>query len=120
MEAMTDIVRRYLDSWNQTDDTARRATIGRLFAEECSYTDPNVRVAGKEGIDGFIGAVQKKFAGVSFVLAGAVDAHHDVARFTWHAMAPGRTEPVAVGFDVVVAEEGRIRQVVGFLDKVPG
>ena len=52
--------------------------------------------------------------------AGPAEAHHDVARFRWNAMAPGSTEPLAVGFDVVTLADGRIRTVVGFLDKAPG
>jgi hypothetical protein len=102
------------------DAAVRRANIRGLFAEQCSYTDPNATVLGHDGIDGLIGAVQKQFAGLSFVLGGSVDAHHDVARFTWHAMAPGRQEPVAIGFDVLVMDGSRIKQVVGFLDKLPG
>jgi hypothetical protein len=117
---MENLVHRYLETWNQTNAQTRRASIHALFAEQCSYTDPNVIVAGWDSIDGFIGAVQKQFAGVVFVLGGTVDAHHDVARFTWHAMAPGLLEPVAIGFDVLVTEGGCIKQVVGFLDKVPG
>jgi SnoaL-like domain len=117
---MEDIVARYLDTWNVTDANARRRKVDAIFTEACSYTDPMAAVSGTAGIDGFIGAVQKQFAGVSFVLAGRVDAHHDVARFTWHAVAPGSKEPLAIGFDVLVLEGGRIKQVVGFLDKAPG
>jgi hypothetical protein len=120
METTQTLARAYIDCWNETDPRARRAAIGGIFAEKCSYIDPNVDVKGRDGIDGFIGAVQKQFAGVRFVLADGVDAHHAVGRFTWHAMAPGRPEPVAIGFDVIVTDEGRITQVVGFLDKVPG
>ena len=114
------LVQSYLDIWNQRDAAARRDRVHALFAEQCSYTDPLAAVSGRDGIDGFIGAVQGQFAGVTFVLAGGVDAHHDVARFTWHATAPGASEPLAIGFDVVVTEGGRIKQVVGFLDKAPG
>jgi hypothetical protein len=28
-------------------------------------------------------------------------------------------EPVAIGFDVAVLDDGRLREVYGFLDKVP-
>jgi hypothetical protein len=119
MESIQTLARAYIDCWNETDPRARRTAIRGLFAEACSYKDPNVDVKGQDGIDGFIGAIQKQFAGVRFVLANTVDAHHDVARFTWHAMAPGRPDPVAIGFDVIVADDGRIAQVVGFLDKVP-
>lgn len=37
-----------------------------------------------------------------------------------HEAPEGAAEPLAVGFDVVrLAEDGRIRQVIGFLDKGP-
>ncbi len=52
MNTMKDIVARYLDSWNQIDAGARRANIRGLFAEQCSYTDPNATAFGHEGIDG--------------------------------------------------------------------
>jgi hypothetical protein len=51
---------------------------------------------------------------------GKVDEHHDVARFTWHARAGTASgEPLAIGFDVIVLERGKIRQVIGFLDMAP-
>jgi hypothetical protein len=117
---MEDIVRRYIDTWNLTDPRARRESVAALFADDCTYTDPLGSVVGFSGVDGFIGAVQKQFAGVRFALAGRVDAHHDVARFTWHAAARDSQEPLAIGFDVIVLEGGRIKHVVGFLDKAPG
>ena len=58
------------------------------------------------------------FAGLSFRPGGPVDGHHDQARFTWHLGRPGE-EPAAIGFDVAELDsDGRIRQVLGFLDKV--
>ncbi len=119
MPNIDHIVSDYLQTWNERDAAKRRAGIEALFADTCTYTDPMASVAGRAGVDGFIGAVQQQFAGVSFVLAGKVDAHHDVARFTWHAVAPGSRDPLAIGFDVVVLEGGRIKNVVGFLDKAP-
>ena len=47
------------------------------------------------------------------------DAHHDLARFHWHLGTPG-DEPLAIGFDVIELDGGRIAKVHGFLDKVPG
>jgi hypothetical protein len=117
---MDDLVKRYLNTWNIRDAAARRRTIDSLFADGCNYTDPMGAVSGPAGVDGFIAAVQKQFEGVTFELGGRVDAHHDVARFTWHAVAKGSVEPLAIGFDVIVLEGGRIKQVVGFLDKAPG
>lgn len=76
-------------------------------------------VRGRDGLDATIAAVQGQFGGLVFSLAGAVDAHHDIARFTWY-LGPKGAEPVAIGFDVaVVGDDGLISQVLGFLDKVP-
>lgn len=61
---------------------------------------------------------QQQFEGLTFTLGSPVDAYHDVARFTWHLGTPN-AEPVIVGFDVVTIEGDRIKNVYGFLDKVP-
>jgi hypothetical protein len=119
---MTDVqqlVERYLAAWNETDAAARRREIEQIWAADATYVDPLVSVAGREAIDATIAAVQQQFGGLTFSLAGAVDAHHDVARFTWELGAPG-DEPLVVGFDVAeVTDDGRLRAVRGFLDKVP-
>ena len=115
---VTEIVKRYLDIWNQTQPAVRRAAIEALYDKACTYTDPIAAVSGHDGIDAMIGAVQKTYPGIFFKLDGAVDGHHDQARFTWSAGAPGGPAAV-VGFDVAVFRDGRIQHVYGFLDKAP-
>ncbi|TNC25383.1 nuclear transport factor 2 family protein [Amycolatopsis alkalitolerans] len=119
MTEFTALAHRYLDAWNETDPAKRRGLVEEVFAEDASYTDPLAAVAGHDGIDGFIAGAQQQFAGLRFTLGGAVDGHHDIARFTWH-LGPEGAEPVAIGFDAVRAEGGKIKQVLGFLDKMPG
>jgi hypothetical protein len=76
-------------------------------------------VAGREAIAATIAAVQAQFPGFVFRLAGPVDAHHDQVRFTWH-LGPEGAEALIAGFDVAVTDgDGRIRAVLGFLDRVP-
>jgi hypothetical protein len=112
------VIDRYIESWNETDPVARRALIDEVWAEHGRYTDPLVVAEGRDAIDATIGAVQGQFPGLRFTL-GPVDAHHDVARFTWTLGADGG-EPLVVGFDVAVLDaHGRIVAVHGFLDKVP-
>ncbi|MFJ4092277.1 nuclear transport factor 2 family protein [Kitasatospora sp. NPDC089913] len=109
----------YLAAWNETDPTARRKLIDEAWAEDGRYTDPLAAVTGREGVDALIGAAQGQFPGLVFTL-GPVDAHHDIARFTWN-LGPAGEEPLVIGFDVLVADaEGRIASVYGFLDRVPG
>ncbi|WP_419999861.1 nuclear transport factor 2 family protein [Streptomyces boninensis] len=119
MDTKNDLVERYIAAWNETDAGKRKQLLTEVFAATGTYTDPLVDVQGPEGLDATIAAVQGQFGGLVFSLGGTVDAHHNVARFTWH-LGPEGGEPVVIGFDVaVVDDDGRISQIVGFLDKVP-
>ena len=119
----TVTAQRYLAVWNQTDPAVRRQAIDELYVADARYVDPLVDVRGRDAIEATIAAAQEQFRGLTFRLAGPVDAHHDVARFTWElvpADAPAGAEAPVVGFDVLAADsQGRVCAVVGFLDKVP-
>ncbi|MCP2258181.1 SnoaL-like domain-containing protein [Streptoalloteichus tenebrarius] len=119
MSDVQELVERYIATWNEQDPARRRAAIDAIWTEDASYVDPMVVAEGRDAIDATIAAVRQQFPGLSFRLGGAVDAHHHLARFTWE-LAEGDGEAVVVGFDVaVLAEDGRLRTVHGFLDKVP-
>ncbi|GAA3468823.1 nuclear transport factor 2 family protein [Nonomuraea roseola] len=113
------LIERYVAAWNETDADARAKAVAELWTEDATYTDPLADVAGHEGIAAVIAGAQGMFPGLVFSAGEVYDAHRDLARFTWH-LGPEGGEPVVIGFDVVkLAEDGRIRQVFGFLDKVP-
>src|SRR5438445_12854852 len=104
-------VERYLAAWNERDGAARRAIIDAIWAQDAAYTDPLAQVSGRDGIDAAIAAVQAQFPGLVFRPGGAVDAHHDLARFTWE-LGPEGGEALVVGFDgAVFHEDGRIAAV---------
>jgi hypothetical protein len=112
---VTELAARYLQTWNQTDPAARRQAIAELWAQDGAYTDPITAAHGHDQIDAMIAAVQQQFPGLAFTLAGPVDAHHDIARFTWSL-----GDDLVIGFDVLVLDaHGQISKVHGFLDKVP-
>jgi len=112
-------VERYLAAWNAAEPSATAAAVAAAWADDGGYTDPLASVTGHQEIFGLIGAVQAQFPGHRFRLVGAVDGHHDVARFGWELVAADGTAPVA-GFDVLTLDpDGRIRSVIGFLDRVP-
>ncbi|WP_028568664.1 nuclear transport factor 2 family protein [Salinispora tropica] len=120
MSDLANAIERYIDMWNETDATRRSEKVRTICAENATYTDPMTDVSGHEAINTLISAARERFAGMTFTLAGPVDAHHGVARFTWHLAPAGAAEPVVVGFDVVTADgDGRLSAVYGFLDKVP-
>ena len=117
---MNDLIDRYLACWNETDSTTRRDLITKTWADDASYIDPLVDARGHDAIDAAIAATQGQFPGHVFALAGSIEAHHDVARFSWGLGRDG-DEPLVIGSDVAsVGTDGRLARVVGFLDKVPG
>ncbi|MGH3208469.1 MAG: nuclear transport factor 2 family protein [Trebonia sp.] len=112
---ISELVRRYLETWNETDPAARREAINELWAADGVYTHPMAVAAGPEQIDATIAAVQDQFPGLAFTLASSVEAHHDVARFAWSL-----GDDLVIGTDVLVLDaDSRISRVHGFLDKVP-
>jgi hypothetical protein len=112
-------VRRYLAAWNATDPAERRVRIEEAFTADVRYVDPFAAVEGHDAMVHLIGAAQDMFPGLVFTSGGPVDAHHDQARFTWH-LGPAAGEPPVVGFDVAeLGPDGRIRTVLGFIDRAP-
>lgn len=114
-----DVVERYFAAWNEIDAERRRALIAQTWADNASYLDPLMQGQGHAGIDAMIAAVQERFVGHQFHQTGAVDAHHDRLRFSWE-LAPERGAAVVAGTDFgVVAADGRLQTITGFLDQVP-
>ncbi len=119
MSDFDTMVQRYLATWNETDPGRRRAAVEEIFSADIRYVDPIAAVEGRAALDGLIGAVQGQFPGGVFTPAGPVDAHHRQGRFTWTLGRPGEEPPVA-GFDVAELDDaGRIRLVLGFIDRAP-
>ncbi|MCC5581080.1 MULTISPECIES: nuclear transport factor 2 family protein [Microtetraspora] len=120
---MTDfraLVDRYIAAWNETDAAARAKAVADLWTEDGTYTDPLAAVRGHEAIAAVIAGAQEMFPGFVFTPGEVLDGHHDIVRFTWNLAPEGAAEPVVVGFDVAALDDaGRIRDVHGFLDRVP-
>lgn len=113
---LTELTDRYFAVWNETDRTRRRDLIAQTWTETASYLDPLIGGEGCDGIDAMVQAVQTRFAGHRFRRTSAVDAHHDRLRFSWE-LAPEGGPAIAYGTDFgVVAADGRLQTITGFLD----
>jgi hypothetical protein len=115
-----DVVERYFAVWNEPDADARSRAVAELWTEDGTYTDPLAAAEGHEAIEAVIAGAREQIPGHVFKLIGDIDAHHDIVRFGWELVPEGGDESVVVGFDVAVAaSDGSLRNVYGFLDKVP-
>jgi hypothetical protein len=116
MTQLTAIVDGYIAMWNETDPERRRSIIEQTWTDDATYVDPQAEVSGADGLDALVAAVQEQFPGHRFVLASGPEGHHDRARFTWQLVSESG-DAVATGLDVaVVADDGRLREVTGFLE----
>ncbi|MBB3117476.1 nuclear transport factor 2 family protein [Pseudoduganella violacea] len=118
MNKAFEIAEQYLAVWNERDAAARRSKVASTFTLDADYVDPMMKGAGHAGIDALIAGAQSHFPGHRFALSGTPDGHNDVVRFSWALNGP-EGQPVAHGTDVaVVAADGRLSRVTGFLNSV--
>jgi hypothetical protein len=118
-DAAQDIAARYIASWNERDPERRRDLLAALWTEDATYLDPLMRAENRDGVAALIEGVQARFAGYRFALTGRADSHADRLRFSW-SLGPEGGEAVVEGTDFAeLAEDGRLRAVTGFLDRVP-
>ena len=119
---MTDpmtIAHRYIEAWNEVDPTQRRRLMEASWIENASDVDPMMQGTGRKQIGTLIGAVHERFPGHRFTLQGQPDGYGNRVRFSWALAAPGGPA-VAYGTDFgVVAGDGRLSAVTGFLNQVP-
>jgi hypothetical protein len=116
-----EVVDGYFAMWNETDPVRRRTVIAATWSDDASYLDPLFAADGPEGLDAMVAGVHERFPGHRFQLIGAIDAHHDRARWDWELAGPDGSPPVATGLDfAVLAPDGRLRAVTGFLEQPSG
>ncbi|MEV8564337.1 nuclear transport factor 2 family protein [Streptomyces sp. NPDC051322] len=113
-------VARYFTAWNAEGSEDIAKAVAAAWSEDGSYTDPLADVSGHEGIAAVIAAAKEQFPGFAFRQTGTLDGHHGVARFGWELVSAADGSAPVAGFDVIaLADDGRIRTVHGFLDRVP-
>ena len=119
MHDFTDLIDRYIAIWNETDAEARHDLIARTWDEHASYRDPLMQGDGHAEIDAMIRYVQARFPAHRLQRSGAVDHIQDRVRFAWQ-LAAASGPVIAAGTDFgIVAADGRLQAITGFLDSVP-
>ncbi|MBH1938241.1 nuclear transport factor 2 family protein [Streptomyces sp. AV19] len=120
MSRYEDTIARYFAAWNATDADARARAVAAAWTEDGTYTDPFTDVRGHDALAAVTAGAQAQFPGFVYRLTGDVDGHHDAVRFTWELVSEADGSAPLAGSDVaVLAEDGRIRGVLGFLDRMP-
>lgn len=116
MTEMQQVAERYLASWNAA--SSKRSDTLSTWSEDATYVDPLMSASGRDAIGSMMDKAVVNFPGHVFVLSAAVDGYGPCVRFNWALMGPG-DKAAAHGTGVVcVDSEGRLREVIGFLNDV--
>lgn len=120
MSNVNESVVRYLAAWNEPDATRRRNLVAKAWIEDGAYVDGARDGRGHDEISAMIGKAQDHFPLYRLHLASGIEAHHDYVRFSWVAGGSAEAPLYIKGTDfAVVANDGRLKSVVGFVDAAP-
>ncbi len=118
--AVDATIEAYVATWNETDPARRRAGIARAWADAGRYRDPLMASDSHAAMDALLAGVQAKFPGFVLRRTSKVDAHNGACRFTW-SLGPAAGPSVVEGVDFCeLTPDGKLVEVVGFIDKMPG
>lgn len=118
MTDLTAIAQNYFAAWNEADAGRRDGLLDAAFTKDVSYRDPIMQGDGHAGLTALIGGVQQRFPGFRFSLRGTPDGFGEFIRFSWN-LGPEGVDSVIEGTDIGLIENGRLKTITGFLDKVP-
>ena len=120
MSNANDVVVRYLAAWNEPEPKRRRELVAKAWSDDGAYVDAAREGHGHDSLDTMIATAQSHFPGYRLRLASGVEAHHDWVRFSWVAGGTADAPLYIKGTDfVMLAGDGRIKSVVGFVDAAP-
>ena len=113
------VIDRYCQAWSDPDPEQRRALLNDVWAYGATYTDPTVHAVGAAALLDHIANVQERRPGGRVMRTSAVECHHDVARFEWHAVLPDSTV-IREGIDIAILNAaGKITRMIGFFCPLP-
>lgn len=115
LNALTALIDRYCEAWSDPDAGRRAALLAAVWAPDATYTDPRVHATGAAELLAHIEKILAQRPGAKVVRTSAVDAHHGIARFSWHVvLADGSALPDGIDIAELSPDGRRIRRIVGF------
>jgi hypothetical protein len=114
------LVVNYIAAWNEQDPRRRLEIVAKTWTDGGTYIDAHRRGEGHESIDAMIATAQRSFPGYRIRLVSKVETHNGLFRFSWAAGGTEQAPLYLAGTDfAVVAADGRIASVTGFVDAAP-
>lgn len=111
-DTIKTLIDGYMAAWNEPDAAARQQLLNMVWTDEGRYTDPQSDGDGRDALDGIIARLHQAMPGGHFTI-NSLDHHHNVVRFTWTFQPPNGSPLNGMDFGEI-ADDGRLRRIVGF------
>jgi hypothetical protein len=120
MSNVNEMVVSYLAAWNERDARRRRELVEQTWTERGLYVDAHRRGEGHDAIDALLKTAQDQFPGYRLRLVSGIETHNGYVRFSWAAGGAPDAPLYLAGTDfAILASDGRIQSVSGFVDAAP-
>jgi hypothetical protein len=123
MDALQQVVDRYVALWNEPDAERRRAGIAEVWAPDAAHFTPSMEAHGHAGLETRIAGAYDRFVATGqyvFRHCGNIAGHHDTVKFNWQMVPSGGGPVAALGFDFLVLDgEGRILRDYQYIEPTP-
>jgi hypothetical protein len=113
-----DLINRYFDSLNETDEKRRRELSKQVWAEKGKFGTPYGEVEGLDAIDALIEGVHKKLPNSTVRRTTKIDGFGNYLRWGFTVSEANGT-PILSGVDFAIIENGKLQLVMGFFDFAP-
>lgn len=112
---LDELIDRYCEVWNEPVANRRAELLAQVWGDGATYTDPSVHAGTAQQLLEHIDKVRARRPGVQVRRTSTIDAHHGVARFSWHVVqADGTVLVDGTDFADISADGKQIARIVGF------
>jgi hypothetical protein len=108
--------RNLREVFGQRDSARRAAVIAELYTADCTFSEAEEQVTGREALNARVGSILKDAPGFVFRAVGPAQVNHDLGRLRWE-FGPAGAPPVVTGTDIAVFGQKKIRALYTFLDE---
>jgi catechol 2,3-dioxygenase-like lactoylglutathione lyase family enzyme len=103
--------------WNDTNEQSRLVKLKEIYQEHVAFYDHESVVNGLENLNARITKLQQKNVGFKFSLI-KIDNTDNMVRYFWN-YGPASNPKLIAGMDLIILENGKIRSLTVFLDRLP-
>ncbi len=107
----------YWQMWNSTDLSEVRHHLELAVTDEFIFCDPLHFHTGRDALEENVRTFRSEWPNAQFVIASAVDNHHNRHRYRWNMINKSRT--VVEGLDIATVDSsGLIDRIDGFFGEL--